>query len=68
MYFESLSLKSRGGKDSFPLSFFPLIFFIAFLAVSLHGEFKNTMHIFSKKSNAVRLLEACSSSCKQRKM
>jgi hypothetical protein len=30
------------------LSFFPVDYFIAFLAVSLHEELKNTTNIFSK--------------------
>jgi hypothetical protein len=36
-----------------PCRFFPSIFFIAFLAVSLHEELKNTTQIFSKKNRSV---------------
>jgi hypothetical protein len=35
-------------KNLFSLRLFPSIFFIAFLAVSLHEEPKNTINIFSK--------------------
>jgi len=35
-------------KKTFFLSFFPSIFLIAFLAVSLHEELKNTIQTFSK--------------------
>jgi hypothetical protein len=35
-------------KKTFFLSSFPIVFFITFLAVSLHEEPKNTIKIFSK--------------------
>jgi hypothetical protein len=40
--------KTIEGKKTCFLSFFSFGFFIAFLAVSLHDELKNTMDIFSK--------------------
>jgi hypothetical protein len=41
------SLQKSWGGGGF-LSFSPFDFLIAFLAVSLHGELKNTTQIFSK--------------------
>jgi hypothetical protein len=45
---QALLAKKVERKKSFSLSFFSSIFFIAFLAVSLHEELKNTIQIISK--------------------
>jgi hypothetical protein len=44
----SKTLAEKVEKKSFFLSSFPIDFFIAFLAVSLQEEPKNTIKVFSK--------------------
>jgi hypothetical protein len=43
-------LQKNPGGGAFLLQIFPSVFFIAFLAVSLRGVFKNTTNIFSENS------------------